>query len=135
MTTNGSELQDEFLKDHRLGILATGRGDGSPQQSLIAFNYDGIDIVISTGAQSAKAKNLRRGSRASLAVSDGPKVVVVYGETRIATGAETKGLEDRLEWLRAAASAPASGRTRPDLGERVMLVMTPAKVFSARPHG
>ncbi|MGE3982908.1 MAG: pyridoxamine 5'-phosphate oxidase family protein, partial [Dehalococcoidia bacterium] len=41
MTTTLNDLQSEFLKSHRLGVLATSRRSGAPQVSIIAYNYDG----------------------------------------------------------------------------------------------
>ena len=61
--------------------------------------------------------------------------MVVYGETRIATGDEAKGYEDRLEWLRPASGAAEPARRRQDLGERVMLVLRPEEFFSVRLEG
>ena len=40
---------DEFLKAHSLGVLATGKRDGSPQQSILAYRFDGSEITINTG--------------------------------------------------------------------------------------
>ena len=31
----------QYLKEHRLCVFATGRRDGSPQQSLIGYQFDG----------------------------------------------------------------------------------------------
>lgn len=30
-----------FLHDHRWAVLATGRRDGSPQQSMVGYSVDG----------------------------------------------------------------------------------------------
>jgi hypothetical protein len=49
MTTALTDLQSDFLKTHRLGVLATSRKSGAPQVSIIAYNFDGNDVVISTG--------------------------------------------------------------------------------------
>ena len=57
MATQPNEIESEFLKSHRLGVLATSRRSGAPQVSIIAYNFDGNDLVISTGVQSAKYKN------------------------------------------------------------------------------
>ena len=53
-------LADEFLASHRLGILATSKRDGTPQQSILGYAIKGTDIVISTGSDTAKVKNLRK---------------------------------------------------------------------------
>ena len=81
-------IADEFLKNHRLGILATGKRDGSPQQSILGYRFDGTNILIQTGDDTAKVKNLRKRPGASLAVTDGPTCVVVYGQARLLQGDE-----------------------------------------------
>jgi PPOX class probable F420-dependent enzyme len=73
----------DYLSGHRLGVLATGRRDGSPQQALVAYQFDGKDFAISTRRPSAKARNIRRQSRVALTVTDGPRVVVVYGRAKV----------------------------------------------------
>jgi PPOX class probable F420-dependent enzyme len=83
-------LADEFLKERRIGIFATGRRDGSPQLTLLGYRFNGQEIVINTGSDTAKVKNIRKRPRVSLAVSDGPRCVVVYGEARLLTGTEAE---------------------------------------------
>jgi general stress protein 26 len=81
---------DEFLKNHRSGIFATGKRDGSPQQSILGYRFDGTEVVINTGDETAKVKNIRKNPRVSLAVAEGPTCVVVYGEARLLQGAEAE---------------------------------------------
>ena len=59
-------IADDFLKNHRFGILATGKRDGSPQQSILGYRFDGTNILIQTGDDTAKVKNLRKRPGASL---------------------------------------------------------------------
>jgi PPOX class probable F420-dependent enzyme len=54
----------------RTGKLATTRADGRPHVVPIWFVLDGDDIILTTGASSVKARNLRRDPRVSLAVDD-----------------------------------------------------------------
>jgi nitroimidazol reductase NimA-like FMN-containing flavoprotein (pyridoxamine 5'-phosphate oxidase superfamily) len=81
---------DEFLKNHRSGIFATGKRDGSPQQSILGYRFDGTEVVINTGDETAKVKNIRKNPRVSLAVVEGPTCVVVYGEARLLQGTEAE---------------------------------------------
>lgn len=130
MTSDLNELQSEFLKTHRLGVLATSKRSGAPQVSLIAYNYDGTDVVISTGDQSAKYRNAAKRPAVSLIVTDGPKAVTVYGTASIVTGAEAEALRDaRLQGPRPANTPP---RAMPNRGERVIIRFVPEKVFSNR---
>lgn len=132
-----SDLVLEFLKSHRLGTLATGRRDGSPQQTLIGYNFDGKDIVISAGEQSAKVKNLRKRPRASLSVTDGPKAVVVYGATLIIEGEEAEQIRaSRMQFQRPAGQAPARpAPQRTQAGERVIICLTPERILANRLEG
>ena len=83
-------IATDFLKNHRLGIVATGKRDGSTQLSIVSCVIKGSDIVVSTGSATAKYKNARRNPKVSLAVYDGPTCVVVYGEARLLQGAEAE---------------------------------------------
>ena len=121
-----AELQamaEEFLKSHRLGIFATGRRDGSPQQSILAYRFDGTDVVISTGSEAAKVKNARKQPRVSLAVSDGPTCVVVYGAARLLQGAEAEAY---------LGEPPSSGRQG---GTPTLIVFAPDTYRWARLEG
>lgn len=81
---------EQFLKEHQSGIFATGRRNGSPQQSILRYSYSGGDIVIATGDETAKVKNVRKNSGVSLAVAQGPTCVVVYGTARLLQGADAE---------------------------------------------
>jgi general stress protein 26 len=121
-----AELQamaEDFLKNHRLGIFATGRRDGSPQQSILAYRFDGGDVVISTGSEAAKVKNARKRPRVSLAVSDGPTCVVVYGTARLLQGAEAEAY---------LGEPPSSGRQG---GTPTLIVFAPETYRWARLEG
>ncbi len=91
--------QQQYLRDHRLGALATGRKDGSPQLTWISYQYDGADIVLQTGGGSAKAHNIRRGGSVSLLIPDGGRNLVVYGLATVLEG----GTERRSAIRRARA--------------------------------
>ena len=83
-------MAEQYLKDHRLGVLATQRGSGMPQQSIVAYQFDGADVVVSTGSDTAKVKNIRHRPGVSIAVTDGPTCVVVSGQARLLDGAEAE---------------------------------------------
>ena len=75
-----TETQEAYLKNHKLAVLATGRQDGSPQVSLIAYHWDGTDIVIAPRRRSAKWKNALRQPNLALLVQDGSKQLIIYGK-------------------------------------------------------
>ncbi len=92
---------------------------------MISYNFDGDDIVIKAAYNSAKTRALLRRPRASLCVMDGPKVVVVRGEARIASRDEAQAITERR--------LPPSGRaasSRQVFGERIVIVLTPTKVVT-----
>jgi PPOX class probable F420-dependent enzyme len=125
----------DFLKEHRLGVLATGRRDGSPQQALVAYDYDGSDIVISTRRGSAKARNLRRQSRVSLNVSDGPKSVTVHGEARLIEDEEQvlAYSKTRLRSRRETVAPDDDAlRQRIRANGTVVVLITPARFLASR---
>ena len=116
-------MADEFLRSHQLGVLATSRGDGTPQQTIVGYSFHGDEIVIRTGSDAAKAKNTRRRPGVSFAVTDGPTCVVVYGEVRLLDCAEAE------QYL---GEAPDSGRQS---GVPTLLVLAPQTYRWARLEG
>lgn len=78
--------QAAYLREHQVGVLATSRKDGSPQQSMITYLFDGEHIVISTVKTSAKHHNIRRQPQVSLLVPDGKQQVIVYGAAEVLEG-------------------------------------------------
>jgi PPOX class probable F420-dependent enzyme len=76
---------DQYLREHDLGTLATGRRDGSPQLALVYYHSDGQDIVISTRLDRPQWINSRRQPRVALLVQDGRKYVLVYGSAEHVT--------------------------------------------------
>lgn len=70
----------EYLDTHTWGVLATGRRDGSPQQSMVGYVVDSDGrLVISVKSYTAKWHNAVRRPRVSLVVPDGRRHLVVYG--------------------------------------------------------
>ena len=75
-----SSAQRRFAQDHQWAVLATGRRDGSPQQSMVGYLLDDAGrIVISVKSYTAKWHNALRQPRVSLCVTDGRRHLVVVG--------------------------------------------------------
>ncbi len=73
--------QRRFLDAHKWGVLATGRRDGSPQQSMIGYAVDDDGrLVMSIKSYTAKWHNALRQPTVSVTVPDGREHLVVYGE-------------------------------------------------------
>lgn len=131
MRVNPRRAADTFLREHVHGILATGRSDGSPQQSMVAYDVDEQGrIVISTKSYTAKWKNALRRPRVSFTVPDGRVHLVVYGEV------ETIESDPERAELTADLFARISDGPRPDPAsivellddqQRTVLRITPTK--------
>jgi PPOX class probable F420-dependent enzyme len=122
---------DTFLREHLWAVLATGRRDGSPQQSMVGYVVDDDGrIVISIKSYTAKWKNALRQPRVSLTVPDGRAHLVVYGE------AEAIDTDPERAELTADVFARLSNAPRPDPAsiiamldeqQRTVLRITPTK--------
>lgn len=125
-----------FLDDHVWAVLATGRRDGSPQQSMIGYAVDAEGrLLVSAKSYTAKWNNAVRLPSVSLTVPDGRAHLVVYGE------AETIDADPLRAELTAQVFAALSGAPAPDPSsivemldeqQRTVLRITPTKtVFHA----
>jgi PPOX class probable F420-dependent enzyme len=125
-----------FLNDHRLCVFATGRKDGSPQQSYIGYQFDGRQFLLGGQESSFKMKNLRRNPGCSLAVTDGRGFLLVYGTAELVEDeAEMARLQKRFG-VREAPPRPAGQPAPPPrVGKRVNILMTPTKFIANRMTG
>jgi PPOX class probable F420-dependent enzyme len=125
--------QRAFLDAHTWAILATGRRDGSPQQSMIGYAIDADGrLIVSAKAYTAKWKNAVRLPRVSLTVPDGRAHLVIYGD------AESIDTDPLRAELTADVFAALSGGPAPDPAtivgmldeqERTVLRITPTKTI------
>ena len=122
-----------FLADHLWAVLATGRADGSPQQSMIGYAVDD-DGPTPRDAKSytAKWKNAVRQPRVSVTVPDGRAHLVIYGE------AETIDADPLRAELTSVIFAAMSGTDPMDPAalvdslneqQRTVLRITPSKTL------
>lgn len=129
-----TDEQRQFLEAHVWGVLATGRADGSPQQSLVGYALDDEGrILVLTQAVAAKWRNALRRPRVSFTVPDGRRHVVVYGIAD-AIDAEPERAELAADVLAAVRATdrpdPASIVDWLDADERRILRITPQRAFS-----
>jgi PPOX class probable F420-dependent enzyme len=120
-----------FARDHRWAVLATGRSDGSPQQSMIGYLVDGEGrLVISAKSYTAKWNNAVRQPKVSVTVPDGRIHLVVYGDAE-AIDADPLRAELTAQVFGALSGTPAPEPAAivPMLDEqqRVVLRITPTK--------
>ena len=136
-----SKEAEDYLKNHGLCVFATGRKDGSPQQSLLGYQFDGKEFLLGGQVTSFKMKNLRRNPKASLTVVDGRGHVVVYGTCELVEDeAEMAKLQERFG-PRAAppGQEPKPGDPppppRPAMGPRMNILFKPDKYLYNRMTG
>lgn len=68
-----------FLDEPRFGVLATINGDGSPQQTVMWYQFRGDTVMMNTRRGRKKDRNLLRDGRASLCIEDGQRYVTLDG--------------------------------------------------------
>jgi PPOX class probable F420-dependent enzyme len=122
-----------YITGHRTGVLATSRRAGAAQLTLIAYHFDGANFAISTRAPTQKAKNLRRRPETSMAIIDGQRQLIVYGNVAIVDD-EAEVLRLHRERIRRIAVREESDddlKARLIREERVVLVLTPERFYPA----
>ena len=109
-----------LLASRQNGTLATLRGDGRPQLSVVTYAWypddDGRELIrVSTVEGRAKVANLRRDPRASFLVNDdsGWSYAVVEGTVELSEVATSPDDEAVEELIRVYRTRPASTRTGP----------------------
>lgn len=125
--------QRRYLEGHTWAVLATGRADGSPQQSMVGYVLDAEGrLVISAKRYTAKWKNAVRNPKVSVTVPDGRSHLVIYGM------AETIDTDPLRAELSADVFARLANTDRPDPAsivpmldeqERTVIRITPEKVL------
>jgi PPOX class probable F420-dependent enzyme len=81
MTIDWDPVHLEFARSHLWAVLATGRKDASPQQSMVGYAIDHEGrLLISAKSYTAKWNNAVRQPKVSLTVPDGRAHLVIYGD-------------------------------------------------------
>ena len=133
MTITWDPQHLEFARAHVWAVLATGRADGSPQQSMVGYLVDDEGrMLISAKAYTAKWKNAVRQPKVSVTVPDGRVHLVVYGDVE-AIDADPLRAELTAQVFGALsgnpAPDPASIIPMLDEQQRVVLRITPTKLL------
>ena len=86
-----------FLRGRLWGTLSTIRTSGAPQVSMVAYDWNGSDLVISCRSSAAKFVNASRRASVVLAVADGVDCCTVTGRAIChSTGPERDAATERL---------------------------------------
>ncbi|MFP6743292.1 MAG: PPOX class F420-dependent oxidoreductase [Alphaproteobacteria bacterium] len=126
---------EAIVKQPLNAVLATSRRAGAAQLSPIWYLFEDGRFYISCGADSAKARNIRRDSRVSLCVDEGHpdgRSVTVYGDAEVIEepSAWVENLYQRMtrHYHETEAAARHYEETKPDWGPSVLLAITPEKI-------
>jgi len=121
----------DYARSHVWAVLATGRADGSPQQSMIGYLVDDDGrLVISAKSFTAKWNNAVRQPTVSMTVPDGRIHLVVYGDAEAIDADPLRAeLSARVFGALSGNPAPDPATIIPMLDEqqRVILRITPTK--------
>ena len=137
-----TEHEDRYLRTHVWGLLATGRRDGSPQMSMVAYDWDGHDLVISCRSSAAKYVNACRNEAVLFAVPDDLNNLTVTGtavcwDSSAERDQMTARLRDRLadghRW--ASEMLDADIATGLDDVNRVIIQIVPTAIQLLTPQG
>lgn len=133
MTDVDDPTADAFLRDHVWAVLATGRRDGSPQQSMVGYVLDDDGrIVISAKSYTAKWHNAVRLPAVSLTVPDGRTHLVVYGTAEAIADDPLRAELTALVFGRLTDSDPPDPSTLTELldeQQRTVLRITPTRTI------
>ncbi len=123
----------KYLDDHLWAVLATGRADGSPQQSMIGYAVDDEGrLLISAKSYTAKWNNALRQPRVSVTVPDGRAHLVIYGEAETIEADPLRAELTARIFAAMSGTDPADPATLVDtLNEqhRTVLRVTPTKAL------
>lgn len=110
-----TSAQRAFLEQPLYAVVGTLNGDGSIQQTVVWFMLDGDTPVFSCGAESVKARNLRRNPTISLTVEDTRRYLTLSGSAtvgpsdpalRLQLATRYLGAERAAEWMTQRPGAP-----------------------------
>lgn len=68
-----------YLEEPRFAVLATINPDGTPQQTVMWFEFRGDHVMMNTARGRKKDRNLLRDPRISICVEDGYRYVSLSG--------------------------------------------------------
>jgi PPOX class probable F420-dependent enzyme len=130
-----------FVREHRTAVFGHGRRQDGPAMSIVYYVMDGDDLLVSTMADRAKARAVRRNPKVSLCVLDEkwpPSYLLVYADAVVETDFErVVDLMLRIAGVMAGREMPDSVRPLVEEGarreKRVVLRCRPYATFHSPP--
>ena len=127
-----SDEQDSYLRDHRWALLATSGASGGPQVTMVAYHWDGHDVVTSVRRTTVKWRNVVARPQVCVTVAEGERYLSLSGDAEaIDADPDRAELTDRLlaSLLPAdAAILAADIAAGLDVTDRVIVRLTPTRV-------
>jgi PPOX class probable F420-dependent enzyme len=124
-----------FLRDSaRTAVLATVRADGRPHAAPVWFDLDGDTLVLTTGHDTVKGRNMRRDPRVTLCIEDeNPPFHFVIIEGTAELTAEDP---DLLHWATRIGGRYMGAERAEEYGQRnavsseLLVRITPQKILA-----
>jgi PPOX class probable F420-dependent enzyme len=124
-----------FLRDSaRTAVLATVRADGRPHAAPVWFDLDGDTLVLTTGHDTVKGRNMRRDPRVTLCIEDeNPPFHFVIIEGTAELTAEDPNL---LHWATRIGGRYMGAERAEEYGQRnavsseLLVRITPQKILA-----
>ena len=130
------------IRDSLWGVLTTIRSSGAPQVSMVAYDWNGTDVVISCRSSAAKFVNASKRDQVAFSVADDVDCATVTGRAVVhSTGTARDQLTDRVR-QRLLDGAPWAAEildkeiaTGLDEAKRGIITVVPDKVRLVQPLG
>ena len=131
-----------FVEDHRTAIFGYNRRQDGPAMTVVYYVIDGDDILVSTMADRAKAKAVKRNQKVSLCIltETWPLTYLqVYCDAKVETDHDANvDLAMRIAGVMAGEPMPEDVRPMVTEGitreNRVVLRLTPYATFETPPR-
>ena len=131
-----------FVEDHRTAIFGYNRRQDGPAMTVVYYVIDGDDILVSTMADRAKAKAVKRNQKVSLCIlaETWPLTYLqVYCDAKVETDHDAN-VDLAMRIAGVMAGEPMPEEVRPMIAEgvrrenRVVLRLTPYATFETPPR-
>ena len=118
-----------FLKEAVFGQLATLMRDGSPQVTHVWLDTDGEHVLVNTGSEHQKAKNVRRDPRVAVNANDARAVRIAHIRGKVVE-VTTAGADQHIDELAKKYLGAEKYPWRRPGEERIILKIKPEKIYS-----